>query len=411
MISQKLQELEQLELERQNSTLNLIASENYAWPEVRAALSSIFSDKYAEGSPGRRFYAGCKFVDELENYAAELACKLFGAEYANLQPLSGSAANQIAYAAFLKPGETILAMRMDAGGHLTHGSPLSLTAKIYNFVHYGLDPKTERIDYAELERLALEHKPKLILAGASAYPRQIDFEKIAAIAKTVNAFFMADIAHIAGLVAAGLHQSPVKFADVVTMTTQKTLRGPRGGIILAKAEHAAKIMRAVMPGVQGGAHFNSVMAKAAMLEKALEHEFKSYQLQILNNAKSLASELLAQGFKLLSGGTDNHLMIVDVYEDGKKPWSKNGQEAELLLESIGIIANRNVIFGDKLSPLISSGIRFGLPALTTRGLNVEQTKKIGQIIGRVLKSTKPNIEQATEATQKILQELSQINSF
>jgi glycine hydroxymethyltransferase len=403
-MSTKLQQLEQQEVNRRNETLNLIASENYAWPEVRAALSSVFIDKYAEGAPHRRFYAGCNGADELELYAAGLTCKLFGAEYANLQAHSGSSANQIAYAAFLVPGDRVLAMSMEAGGHLTHGSKASLVAQIYNFVHYGLDTQTETIDYQQLEQLAKRHRPRLIVAGASAYPRRIDFAKIAGIAQAVGAFFMADVAHIAGLIAAGLHPSPVGLADVVTMTTQKTLRGPRGGIILAKLEHAKRIERAVMPGVQGGAHFNTIMAKAVMLERALQPEFCAYQQQIVTNAQAMAEIFVQHGLKLISGGTDNHLILMDVYQGG----AKTGKAAEELLESIGITASRNLIPSDSLNPTVASGIRFGTPALTTRGMETTQAQELAEIIVAALQSSNADLKELAVQVQALASRLTKV---
>ncbi len=382
-----LHRLEQKERERQKNTLNLIASENYAWPEVRRALSSIFGDKYAEGTIGKRFYAGCKVVDELEQYTVDLACKLFNAEYANVQPLSGAAANQIAYAAFLNPGDKVLAMSMKSGGHLTHGNKFNICAKIYEFIHYEVDSKTHKIDYNLLKDLAIKHKPKLILAGASAYPEIIDFQTIGKIAKSINAFFMADIAHIAGLVAAKLHPSPLPHADIVTMTTQKTMRGPRGGLILSHKHYATQIERAVMPGIQGGPHENSIMAKAVMLQKALSPEFRQYQQKILKNSKTMADTLKELGHKLITGGTKNHMLIIDVYQDGKSPHSITGKELETKLESIGIITNRNLIPNDTQSPFVTSGIRLGTPALTSRGLTSKMAQDIAIIISQTIKKT------------------------
>lgn len=381
-----LEQLEEKEKLRRSQTLNLIASENYASPEIRQALTSVFGDKYAEGAPGRRFYSGCEVADELENYTVELAKKVFGAEYVNVQPHSGSTANQIVYASQLEPGDTVLAMSMDAGGHLTHGSKVSLTAKIYNFVHYGLCPDTQTIDYDQIEALAKEHKPKLIIAGASAYPREIDFERVGKICKENSAIFMADIAHIAGMIAAGLHQHPLPHADIVTMTTQKTLRGPRGGMILAKAEHEKAIQRAVMPGVQGGPHLNSIKAKALMLENALKPGFNEYQKMIIDNAKAMANTFLEGGVKLVSGGTDNHLLILDVYEGGQSEHSMTGKEAEGVLAEIGIASNRNMIPGDTLGPFKTSGLRLGTPAMTTRGMTPDSAQQIADIIIQALRA-------------------------
>lgn len=400
-----VEQLEQKEKQRQAETVNLIASENYSSLLVRQAQSSFFGDKYAEGSPGSRFYSGCKVADELEEYTAELACKLFGAEYANVQPHSGSTANQIVYAAFLQPGDTVLAMSMDSGGHLTHGSKVSLTSKIYNFVHYGLDKKTQTIDYYQITALAEQHKPKIIIAGASAYPRFIDFEKIGQICKQNSAIFMADIAHIAGMVATGLHPNPLPHADVVTMTTQKTLRGPRGGMILSRPEFAKQIQRAVMPGVQGGPHLNTIAAKAVMLEEALEpqFQFKAYQQAVLDNAQAMAKTLLESDFKLISGGTDNHLLIIDVWQNGEKENSMSGKEAEKILASIGITANRNLIPGDSLGPLKTSGIRLGTPAMTTRGMTPETANQVGKIIAQALtgKKTTDELEQLSEHVKNL----------
>lgn len=375
-----LERLEMLEKKRQAESINLIASENYASARVKKALSSIFGDKYAEGSPGKRFYAGCGVVDELEDYTASLACRLFKAEYANVQPLSGSNANQIAYAALLEPGEKILAMSMKAGGHLTHGCSAHLSSKIYNFIHYGLEEKTGYIDYNQIEELARLHQPKIILAGASSYSREIDFELIHRICVKYNALFMVDMAHIAGLVAANLHQSPFKFADIVTTTTQKTLRGPRGGVIFSKQELSKAIQKAVMPGIQGGPHVNSILAKAVAFEEALSPDFEQYQKQVVENARIMAQVFLSNGKSLISGGTDNHMLIIDVFENGSSKDSMSGKQAEQLLESIGIVANRNLIPGDQLGSLVTSGIRLGTPAMTTRKMGTQEAEKVANLM-------------------------------
>ena len=400
-MSPLLQQFEQQEIARRNQTLNLIASENYAWPEVYQAMSSVFGDKYAEGAPGKRFYAGCDVVDQLETYAQQLACQLFGTPYANLQPHSGSSANQIAYAALLQPGDTVLAMSMRAGGHLTHGHAKNYQAGIYNFVHYELNPLSATLDFNCIADLAKQCRPKLIIAGASAYPRSIDFAAFAQIAKMVGAKLLADIAHIAGLVAAGLHPSPVGFADIITMTTQKTLRGPRGGLILSTAELAPLINRAVMPGVQGGPHLHSIFAKAVMLEKALTPAFQQYQQQIITNTAALAASLHNQGLRLLTGGSDNHLLLLDVFCNGA---GISGRQAMLLLESIGITTNANLIPGDSQSPLQTSGLRLGTPALTTRGLTPAQAMELGTIIAQALRP-EARLPQLAQQAQKLAQSL------
>lgn len=375
-----LERLELLEKKRQAESINLIASENYASARVKKALSSIFGDKYAEGNSGKRFYAGCGVVDELEDYAAGLACKLFKAEYANVQPLSGSNANQIAYASLLEPGDKILAMSMKAGGHLTHGCTANLNSKIYNFIHYGLEERTQFIDYNQIEDLAKLHQPKVILAGASAYPREIDFELISRICEKYNALFMVDMAHIAGLVAVNLHQSPFKFADIVTTTTQKTLRGPRGGIIFSRQELSKSIKKAVMPGIQGGPHVNSIFAKAAALEEASSPGFELYQKMVVCNAKTMAKVFLNNGKALISGGTDNHMLIIDVFENGSSKDSMSGKQAEQLLESVGIVTNRNLIPNDQLGSSVASGLRLGTPAMTTRKMGSIEAEKVANLI-------------------------------
>jgi len=370
------------ELSRQREKLEMIASENIVSTAVMQAQGSILTNKYAEGYPGKRYYGGCEYVDIVEQLAIDRAKKLFGAEYANVQPHSGAQANTAVYFALLQPGDTILGMNLTDGGHLTHGSPVNISGKYFKIIPYGVDKETERIDYDELERLAKEHQPKLIVGGASAYSRIIDFERMAQIAKSVGAYFMVDMAHIAGLVAAGLHPSPVPYADVVTTTTHKTLRGPRGGLILCRdAEFGKQFNKAIFPGIQGGPLMHVIAAKAVAFKEALSDEFKVYQQQVLDNAKALADELVKKGFRIVSGGTDNHLMLVDLR-------SKNitGKEAQFLLDEIGITANRNTIPFEPLSPFVTSGIRLGTPALTTRGLKEEDIREVADIIADVIEN-------------------------
>ena len=364
----------QLELDRQKRNIELIASENIVSPAVMAAMGSVLTNKYAEGYPAKRYYGGCECVDIVENIAIERAKQLFGAEHVNVQPHSGSQANFAVYNAFLKPGDTVIGMSLDCGGHLTHGSPANLSGKLYNFVPYGV---TEEgfIDYDELERLACEVKPKLIVAGASAYPRVIDFRRIGKIAKLAGSLFMVDMAHIAGLVAAGLHESPVPFADFVTTTTHKTLRGPRGGMILCKEEYAKEIDKAIFPGSQGGPLMHVIAGKAVCFGEALKPEFKAYQEQIVKNAKALASALLEKGFNLVSGGTDNHLMLVDL-----RPFSITGKELEKRLDTVYITVNKNAIPNDPEKFFITSGVRIGTAAVTSRGLVEEDMAKIAELI-------------------------------
>ena len=366
-------ELMRRESLRQNRTLDLIASENLASEAVLEATGSIFTNKYAEGYPNARYYGGCEVADQVEILAIERAKKLFDADHANVQPHSGSQANQAVYLAFLKPGDTILSMSLAAGGHLSHGAPVSMTGKWFNIVHYGVDPKTETIDLNEVEKLALEHKPKLIIAGASAYPRFIDFQGFREIADKVGAIFMVDMAHIAGLVAAGVHPSPVPFADVVTTTTHKTLRGPRGGLILCKAEHAKAIDKAVFPGVQGGPLVHIIAAKAVAFKEDSEPSFKEYSAQVVKNAKTMAETFASKGVRVVTGGTDNHLMLLDVTSVGL-----TGKEAEEMLAEVGIVVNKNAIPFDKLPPRVASGIRIGTPNITTRGLRDEECKLLAE---------------------------------
>ncbi len=363
------------ELARQRRNLELIASENIVSKEVMAAMGSVLTNKYAEGYPGKRYYGGCECVDVVENLAIERAKKLFGADHANVQPHSGAQANLAVYFALLKPGDTIMGMSLADGGHLTHGSPVNMSGAYFNFVPYGVDDETHTIDYDKLYALAKEHRPKMIVAGASAYPRVIDFAKFYEIAKEVGAYFMVDMAHIAGLVAAGLHPNPVPYADVVTTTTHKTLRGPRGGMILCKEELAKAINKAIFPGTQGGPLMHIIAAKAVCLGEALKPEFKVYQQQILNNAQALAKELTERGFNLVSGGTDNHLMLLDL-----RSFNITGKELEKRLDEVYITVNKNAIPNDPQSPFITSGVRIGTPAVTSRGLVESDMEKIGELI-------------------------------
>ena len=363
------------ELDRQKYGIELIASENFASPAVMQAMGTILTNKYAEGYPGKRYYGGCVNVDIVEDIARERACRLFGAEHANVQPHSGAQANLAVYFALLKPGDTVLGMSLAHGGHLTHGSPVNMSGSFFNFIPYGVSDQTGTIDYEELERLAKENNPKLIVAGASAYPRVIDFERIAAIAKSVGALFMVDMAHIAGLVAAGLHPSPVPYADIVTTTTHKTLRGPRGGMILCLEELAKAIDKAIFPGTQGGPLMHIIAAKAVCFGEALEPSFKEYQAQVIKNAKALEKALLAEGFHLVSGGTDNHLLLLDL-----RPFDITGKEMEARLDEVHITVNKNAIPNDPQKPFVTSGIRVGTPAATTRGFVEEDMVEIASIM-------------------------------
>ncbi|NLJ16003.1 MAG: serine hydroxymethyltransferase [Clostridiales bacterium] len=364
------------ELKRQQRNLELIASENIVTPAVMAALGTVLTNKYAEGYPQKRYYGGCEAVDVVETIAIERAKKLFGAKFANVQAHSGAQANTAVYFALLNPGDTVLGMSLAHGGHLTHGSPVNISGKYYNFIPYGLDEQTERINYDSLEKLAKEHKPKMIVAGASAYPRAIDFERISMIAKSVGALFMVDMAHIAGLVAADLHQNPVPYADIVTTTTHKTLRGPRGGLILTNDEEIAKkINKAIFPGIQGGPLMHVIAAKAVSFKEALDPSFKDYAKQVIINAKALAKGLLDRGFNLVTKGTDNHLMLVDL-----QPFNITGKELEHRLDEVYITVNKNAIPNDPQSPFVTSGIRIGTPAVTTRGLIEEDMDIIAECI-------------------------------
>ncbi len=363
------------ETRRQGDKIELIASENFVSKAVLAAQGSVLTNKYAEGYPGKRYYGGCEFVDVAENLAIERAKKLFGADHANVQPHSGASANTAVYLAVLKPGDTVLGMSLAHGGHLTHGSPVNLSGLYFNFVSYGVTRETETIDYDEVRKLALEHKPKLMVAGASAYPRIIDFKRLREIADEVGCPLMVDMAHIAGLVAVGLHPSPVPYAQFVTTTTHKTLRGPRGGMILCQADYAKAVDKAIFPGLQGGPLMHVIAAKAVAFHEALQPEFKAYQQQVLRNAQALAAGLTAKGFRLVSGGTDNHLMLVDTRNVGL-----TGKVAERALDDIGITVNKNAIPFDPEKPFVTSGLRLGTPATTTRGFKEADYQEVAEIM-------------------------------
>ncbi|WP_312668441.1 serine hydroxymethyltransferase, partial [Tissierella praeacuta] len=363
------------EFNRQKKHIELIASENFVTPQVMEAAGSYLTNKYAEGYPAKRYYGGCEVVDMVEDLARDRMKKIFGADHANVQPHSGSNANLGVYFAVLKPGDKVLGMNLSQGGHLTHGSPVNISGTYYNFIAYGVNKETETIDYDEVREIALKEKPKMIVAGASAYPRQIDFAKFREIADEVGAYLMVDMAHIAGLVAAGLHPNPVPYADFVTTTTHKTLRGPRGGAILCKEKYAKIIDKAIFPGIQGGPLMHIIAAKAVAFGEALQEDFKTYQQQIIKNAKALAEGLLKNGFRLVSGGTDNHLILIDVRTKGL-----TGKKAEALLDDIGVATNKNTIPNDPESPFITSGIRIGTPAMTTRGMKEEDMMEIAEII-------------------------------
>lgn len=384
------------ELNRQRDKIELIASENIVTPAVMEAMGSVLTNKYAEGYPGHRYYGGCEYVDKVETLAIERAKKLFNANFANVQAHCGASTNMAVYFAFLKPGDTIMGMDLSQGGHLSHGSPVNISGTYFNVVHYGVDPKTELIDYADIEAKAKEHHPKLIVAGASAYPRIIDFERIANIAHENGALLLVDMAHIAGLVAAGLHPSPVPYADIVTTTTHKTLRGPRGGLILTNnEEYAKKINKSIFPGLQGGPLMHIIAAKAVAFGEALKPEFREYAENIVKNAKAFAEGLQAEGFRLVSGGTDNHLILVDVRNK-----NLTGKEAEKLLDNIGITCNKNTIPFDPASPFVTSGIRLGTPAATTRGFKEEDFKEVAAIMGLVLNNP-TDFEKHAEAAKRV----------
>ena len=380
-----------LELKRQQQNIELIASENIVSEAVLLAAGSVLTNKYAEGYPGKRYYGGCVDVDIVENIARDRVCKLFGAEHANVQPHSGASANLAAFLAFLQPGDTVMGMKLDEGGHLSHGSPVNISGRHFNIVPYGVHPETQYIDYDEMLRLAKECRPKMIVVGASAYPRIIDFARCRAICDEVGAYLMVDIAHIAGLVAAGLHPSPVPYADVVTSTTHKTLRGPRGGLILCQKKYAKAVDKAVFPGSQGGPLMHIIAAKAVAFGEALTDEFKAYQQQIVKNASVLASALLDRGFDLVSGGTDNHLMLLDLRSRGL-----TGKELEHRLDEVHITANKNAIPNDPLSHNITSGVRLGTPAVTTRGFREPEMERIADFIRDIAEDFEGNRERVTK---------------
>lgn len=377
------------EISRQRSKIELIASENFVSPAVMEAMGTPLTNKYAEGYPGKRYYGGCEYVDIVEDLARERAKKLFGAEFANVQPHSGAQANFAVFFAVMEPGDTYLGMNLAHGGHLSHGSPVNVSGKYFNVVPYGVDEKTHRIDYDALRQLAIENKPKMILAGASAYAREIDFKKFREIADEVGAYLMVDMAHIAGLVAAGLHPNPVPYADFVTTTTHKTLRGPRGGLILCKEKYAQMINKAVFPGNQGGPLMHVIAAKAVCFNEALKPEFKTYQEQVKKNAAALCDELINLGIDIVSGGTDNHLMLVDLSKRGL-----TGKEVEHNLDEIGITANKNTIPNDPQSPFVTSGLRLGAPAVTTRGFKEDDMREVAQIINLVITNFEANRDEA-----------------
>ena len=391
----KVQEMIELELGRQRNKLEMIASENFVSQAVMEAQGSVLTNKYAEGYPHKRYYGGCEYVDMVEELAIERAKQLFGAEHVNVQPHSGSQANFGVYFALLEPGDTIMGMNLSHGGHLTHGSPVNVSGKYFNIIPYGVDAETGRIDYDKMRKIAQEHKPKMIIGGGSAYSRQIDFKTMAEIAHEVGAIFMVDMAHFAGLVAAGLHPNPVEYADIVTTTTHKTLRGPRGGMIMCKEEYAKAIDKSIFPGIQGGPLMHVIAAKAVAFGEALQPEFKEYAKQIIVNAQTLADALQEEGFTIVSGGTDTHVLLVDLRTVGL-----TGKVAEHVLDEVGITCNKNTIPFDPESPFVTSGIRLGTPALTTRGLHAEDMKEIASIISLVLKQPEDTAVLA-EAKQRV----------
>jgi len=398
LVDSEVAEAIEKEIERQRNKLELIASENFVSQAVMKAMGTPLTNKYAEGYPGKRYYGGCEYVDVVENLARKRAKEIFNAEHANVQPHSGAQANMGVYFAFLETGDTILGMNLSHGGHLTHGSPVNFSGKFYNVVYYGVDKETGRINYDEVMELAKKHRPKLIVAGASAYPRVIDFKKFREIADEVGAYLMVDMAHIAGLVAAGLHPNPVVYADAVTTTTHKTLRGPRGGMILCKARYAQQIDKAIFPGIQGGPLMHVIAAKAVCLKEAMHQEFKSYQQQIVKNAKALARSLMDRGYDLISGGTDTHLMLVDLRKLGI-----TGRDAEEVLDEVGITVNKNTIPFDPESPFVTSGIRLGTPALTSRGMKEGEMAEIAALIDETLKNREDAIK--LERIRKKVKEL------
>ncbi|WP_139491071.1 serine hydroxymethyltransferase [Brevibacillus dissolubilis] len=391
----QIAEAMQLELGRQRDKIELIASENFVSRAVVEALGSVLTNKYAEGYPGRRYYGGCEYVDIAENIARDRVKELFGAEHANVQPHSGAQANMAVYFTILQPGDTVLGMNLSHGGHLTHGSPVNFSGLLYNFVEYGVDKETQHINYDDVRAKALEHKPKLIVAGASAYPREIDFAKFREIADEVGAYFMVDMAHIAGLVAAGLHPNPVPHAHFVTSTTHKTLRGPRGGLILCKEEFAKGIDKSVFPGMQGGPLMHVIAAKAVSFGEALQPEFKAYAQNVINNAKAFAAALQAEGLTIVSGGTDNHLVLVDV-----RNLNLTGKVAEHLLDEVGITTNKNTIPFDPESPFVTSGVRMGTPAVTSRGFDEDAMREVAAIIALTLKNPE-DAAKHEEARQRV----------
>lgn len=395
-IDSEILELIQSETKRQEDNIELIASENFTSKAVMEAMGSPLTNKYAEGYPGKRYYGGCEVVDKVEDIARERLKELFGAEHANVQPHSGSQANMAVYFSVLNPGDTVLGMNLSHGGHLTHGSPVNFSGRLFNFVSYEVDKETETINYDAVRELALQHKPKMIVAGASAYPRIIDFEKFRSIADEVGAYFMVDMAHIAGLVAAGLHPNPVPYADFVTTTTHKTLRGPRGGAILCKEKYAKDLDKTIFPGMQGGPLMHTIAAKAVCFKEAMSDEYRNYMQQVVKNAKVLAEELIGYGFKLISGGTDNHLMLVDLTNKGI-----TGKDAEKFLDSVGITVNKNTIPFETLSPFVTSGIRIGTPSVTTRGFKEEEMKKIAYFINYVIENKDKDLSNIKEEVQKL----------
>ncbi|MFP4662293.1 MAG: serine hydroxymethyltransferase [Halanaerobiales bacterium] len=396
-VDPEIMELIKEEERRQQNNIELIASENFVSEAVMEAAGSVLTNKYAEGYPAKRYYGGCEVVDKVENLAIERAKKIFGGDHVNVQPHSGSQANQAVYFAMVEPGDTILAMDLTHGGHLTHGSSVNLSGKYFNFVHYGVSKEDETIDFEAVAKLVEEHKPKLIVAGASAYPRIIDFSKFRKIADDNDALFMVDMAHIAGLVAAGLHPNPVPLADFVTTTTHKTLRGTRGGMIICKEEYARAIDKAIFPGLQGGPLMHIIAGKAVAFKEAMTDEFKIYQKQIVKNAKVLASELEKKGFRLVSGGTDNHMMLLDLSNK-----DITGKEAENVLDKVGITVNKNTIPYETRSPFITSGIRIGTPAVTTRGMKEEEMQLIAKYISRAIDNIN-DVDKLSELKEKVFE--------
>ena len=386
----------QQELSRQRGNIELIASENFVSPAVMAAVGSHLTNKYAEGLPGKRYYGGCQYVDIVENLAIDRCKKLFGCDHANVQPHSGAQANTAVYFALLEPGDTVLGMNLSHGGHLTHGSPVNISGKYFKIVPYGVSKEDERIDYDALEKLAVENKPKMIVAGASAYPRIIDFPRLRAIADKVGALLMVDIAHIAGLVAAGLHPSPVPYADVVTTTTHKTLRGPRGGVIMCKEQYAKAIDKAVFPGMQGGPLMHVIAGKAVAFKEALSDEFKAYQKQVVKNAAAMADEFKKCGVRLVSGGTDNHLMLVDLRDK-----NMTGKELEKMLDEVNITVNKNTIPFEETSPFITSGIRIGTPSITSRGFKEEDARSVARLISKIIAEREAAFDEVRAAVRSL----------